>query len=655
MQEQLVRELADGINYLSAHVNLADLVAANDAPTILYQLRNKLRHTGIPFPRFDYAYLVYYAKINAAAQTKAGGWLKNLHLDTVTPAAQSFITETVIAGGLGTISTIVSKADEKVKNWWDKNRHSELEVFHTQEAAQMVKLLPELLAKDLNAYLSKYPKRHPVFFLDTFEDLLGKTRDESYERDHDAWLRNLIIDLPRVLWVICGREPLPWETLHPRQEWQGSIHPCELTELTDAEAHELLAFYKITDTAVQQTIKEASERHPLYLNLSIATYQLIAEDRVPTPADFGSNFQDIYERFIRHLEDIEVGVLKILSCLQGWDKSLFDGLLRELYPAYLTPFIFSQLSRFSFITKNDTGDVYQLHTLMQQHLYEQFSRQAPAEVKDIHRYCFEYLQQQLSTAEEIESQKSLILRAIHHAQRTQPASQVYEWSKEQTEPLDKAVHFDFFLQLLTPLSENMVGEEGDTVSRIHADCLNELGLTNHYRGKYREAEPFHRKALQIRGQVLGEEHLDTASSYNNLAGLLQAQGKYEEAEPFYRKAMKIREQVLGEAHPDTASSYNNLAVLLKAQGKYEEAEPFYRKALATYQQVLGEAHPNTASSYNNLAVLLKAQGKYEEAEPFYRKAIKILEERLGPDHPNTTTGHDNLNSLLAEMGRDTNE
>lgn len=66
LQEQLIRELADGINYLPARVNLADLVATNDAPAILYQLRDELRQASpaIPFPRFDHAYLVYYAKFN---------------------------------------------------------------------------------------------------------------------------------------------------------------------------------------------------------------------------------------------------------------------------------------------------------------------------------------------------------------------------------------------------------------------------------------------------------------------------------------------------------------------------------------------------------------------------------------------------------------
>ena len=102
-------------------------------------------------------------------------------------------------------------------------------------------------------------------------------------------------------------------------------------------------------------------------------------------------------------------------------------------------------------------------------------------------------------------------------------------------------------------------------------------------------------------KVLGEDHPDTATSYNNLANNLYSQGKYAAAEPLYQKALAIRLKVLGEDHPTppraTTTSPNNL----NAQGKYAAAEPLYQKALAIRLKVLGEDHPDTATSYNNLA------------------------------------------------------
>jgi hypothetical protein len=45
-------------------------------------------------------------------------------------------------------------------------------------------------------------------------------------------------------------------------------------------------------------------------------------------------------------------------------------------------------------------------------------------------------------------------------------------------------------------------------------------------------------------------------------------GKYDEAEPLQRRALDIKERVLGERHPGTAVSLGNLAGLLMAQGAH---------------------------------------------------------------------------------------
>lgn len=43
------------------------------------------------------------------------------------------------------------------------------------------------------------------------------------------------------------------------------------------------------------------------------------------------------------------------------------------------------------------------------------------------------------------------------------------------------------------------------------------------------------QALDISSRVLGEDHPDTASSCNNLAGVLQSLGRLDEAEPLLKR------------------------------------------------------------------------------------------------------------------------
>jgi len=67
--------------------------------------------------------------------------------------------------------------------------------------------------------------------------------------------------------------------------------------------------------------------------------------------------------------------------------------------------------------------------------------------------------------------------------------------------------------------------------------------------------------------------------------------------------LKIREKVLGEEHPDTATSYNNLAVFYYNQGDLEKAYMFMKKAVEVREKVLPQNHPDLVSSKEGLKVI----------------------------------------------------
>ena len=50
-------------------------------------------------------------------------------------------------------------------------------------------------------------------------------------------------------------------------------------------------------------------------------------------------------------------------------------------------------------------------------------------------------------------------------------------------------------------------------------------------------------------------------------------------ELIWRDTLGFLEKNLGEEHPDTAESYNNLAYVLGDQGRYAEAEPLLPQCL----------------------------------------------------------------------------
>jgi CHAT domain-containing protein/tetratricopeptide (TPR) repeat protein len=169
--------------------------------------------------------------------------------------------------------------------------------------------------------------------------------------------------------------------------------------------------------------------------------------------------------------------------------------------------------------------------------------------------------------------------------------------------------------------------------------------------EYVKAERCYQQVLELRRQALGEEHLETARAYNNLAGTLRDQGKYAAAQPLLDRALAICRKVLGEEHRETARTYGNLATILDDQGKYAEAQPLHEKALAIDRKVFGEDHLATVISCNNLALNLTEQGKYAEAQPLLERSLAWRRKSLGEQHPDTAVAYGNLAGNLADQGK----
>ena len=89
--------------------------------------------------------------------------------------------------------------------------------------------------------------------------------------------------------------------------------------------------------------------------------------------------------------------------------------------------------------------------------------------------------------------------------------------------------------------------------------------------------------------------LQLAKSLNNSATLFYRQGRYSEAEPLFRQALEIRDRVLGREHPAVAVTLINLASVYLAQGKYANAEPLYKRSLEIFEKAFGPEHLGVAT------------------------------------------------------------
>lgn len=68
------------------------------------------------------------------------------------------------------------------------------------------------------------------------------------------------------------------------------------------------------------------------------------------------------------------------------------------------------------------------------------------------------------------------------------------------------------------------------------------------------------------------------------------QGKYSEAEPLYKRALEIDEKSLDKYHPNVAGDLNNLALLYEDQGKYIEAKQLRQRSLYILENKFDKNH-----------------------------------------------------------------
>ena len=97
--------------------------------------------------------------------------------------------------------------------------------------------------------------------------------------------------------------------------------------------------------------------------------------------------------------------------------------------------------------------------------------------------------------------------------------------------------------------------------------MNNLGATYYDMGQFKPAVDLHKRAVEGRKAVLGENHPDTLGSMSNLAAAYIATGQHDLAVPLCERTIGIQRSRLGPDHPDTLTSMNNLAVAYEGTGQ----------------------------------------------------------------------------------------
>jgi tetratricopeptide (TPR) repeat protein len=187
----------------------------------------------------------------------------------------------------------------------------------------------------------------------------------------------------------------------------------------------------------------------------------------------------------------------------------------------------------------------------------------------------------------------------------------------------------------------------------HLDTLtsaNNLALNLYWLGDYRRASALDEDTLSRRRRILGEDHPDTLTSASQLATDLWLLSDYSQARILQDEVLSRRRRVLGEDHPDTLTSASQLGLVLWSLGDYQQARQLENDTFTRSCRVLGEDHPDTLISASQLGMVLWHLGDYQQARQLQSDTFARSRRILGEDHPLTLRSANFLGTVLWSLG-----
>ncbi len=321
----------------------------------LLKLRRELTGHGLHFPLFDFACLLRLQRTEGITQDS---------IRKLFPAEELNLVAAVVDLGLsavgftpvGALSTVVlgvlskhfgAKPNEWFTMWMQQRGldADQVEALRRMDPdRELVEVLPELFAEDLNAAMAVdgAPKRVVLFF-DTHEAFWGDpdkqklVHDRFFERDE--WLRSLLktLKLERGLAaVVAGRVPPQWARAN--EETRITNLDLQLVDsLSDAHAREYLERAVDVDAALRECLVEyarvgVNQIHPLYLGLCADIVRAAkAQEKTLTPDDFQSaervadKGQELIRRLLSYVDGETDYAVRALSAARAFNQGIYRG------------------------------------------------------------------------------------------------------------------------------------------------------------------------------------------------------------------------------------------------------------------------------------------------------------------------------------------
>jgi tetratricopeptide (TPR) repeat protein len=149
----------------------------------------------------------------------------------------------------------------------------------------------------------------------------------------------------------------------------------------------------------------------------------------------------------------------------------------------------------------------------------------------------------------------------------------------------------------------------------------------HYREKRpQEALPLAEEALRIAVKATGDDSLDAALAYANVAEAQRLNNHPARALPLYRKSRAIYERALGPAHPRVGTVLAQEGLMELGDGQVATAEKTLLRAVSIIEKACPLCTYERWIAESNLALVRVRQGKYQQADRLFSEVLDMQEK-----------------------------
>ena len=610
-----------------------DFTTSTDLQTMLKSLRTDLiLRYNYNFPLFDIGLYVYAQKCGekAVSLEKESLVSSNPWLEVAVSVADhipgvSFITKlfTTLDG-----ATAWGRTQAYLKKYEQTIRQLEY-----MEREDVYRQLPGLFAKDLSENLEDVTEPL-VIFLDTYELLVNEMCTVGEPLMADLWLRGdqgLIQNIPKLIWVIAGREKLKWDRFDPA--WDTVIDSHILGTLSRQDSISFLQSAGIRDETLCRQLYDLTGGTPVYLDLCVGCFEKLPKGGEPPHiSQFGQNTQELVERFVRYMDGTQKDLVYMTACLGKWDDALFAAIAPQVLKGW-SHTVYEKLKDYSFVTVLDDG-CYAIHQTIRTVLLEK---------------CLPSVK--LATAKAMISYFSNVLAESDALSFDYPSAlwqlvQAGFWLHS-----DRAQYYDFYKRSIQkPLSALIISSKYEAAFPILSLLLQEAekceddlfyATVAHARSVYlistddQKAKEYLEKVLGIYQQYLGADHPDTLEVMWHLSLVLYNLGKFDASLTLTEALLEKRTRILGEDHPDTLIVMSNLSIWYAAHRRFEDALAVNRHLQEKTDKYQGEEWSKTLVASANLTESYRKMGRFEEALLAAQNAFEKSRAFLGENHCDT--------------------